>query len=178
MKNSLSLSFIFLSPSLFTATLLLTSQCTIVQSAANDLIAQTCKHTPYYSLCVTSLKSVTKSSGADVQGLALIMVDIVRAKASTALRFVNQELKRSPGLRRPLRFCASCYDAILTADIPEAIEALQKGDPKFAENGTNDAAVEATSCEDGFRGKSPLTNLNRAVHDTSVVASAITRLLL
>jgi pectinesterase inhibitor-like protein len=77
-----------------------------------------------------------------------------------------------------LRFCASCYDAILTADIPEAIEALQKGDPKFAENGTNDAAVEATSCEDGFHGKSPLTNLNREVHGTSVVASAITRLLL
>ena len=106
------------------------------------------------------------------------MVDIVRAKASTALRFINQELKRSPGLRRPLRFCASSYDAILTADIPEAIEALQKGDPKFAENGTNDAAVEATTCEDGFHGKSPLTNLNREVHDNSVVASAITRMLL
>ena len=178
MKTSLSLSFIFLSRPLFTATLLLISHCIIVQSDANDLIAQTCKNTPYYNLCVTSLTSVPRSSTADVQGLALVMVDIVRAKASTTLKFINQELKRSPELRRPLRFCASSYDAILTADIPEAIEALQKGDPKFAENGTNDAAVEASSCEDSFQGKSPLTKLNKAVHDTSVVASAITRLLL
>ncbi|KAF9673637.1 hypothetical protein SADUNF_Sadunf10G0044800 [Salix dunnii] len=178
MKTSLSLSFIFLSRELFAATLLLISHCTIVQSDANDLIAQTCKNTPYYNLCVTSLTSVPESSTADVQGLALIMVDIVRDKASTTLEFINQEIKRSPESGRPLRFCASSYDAILTADIPEAIEALQKGDPKFAENGTNDAAIEATSCEDSFQGKSPLTKLNKVVHDTSVVASAITRLLL
>ncbi|CAK7327349.1 unnamed protein product [Dovyalis caffra] len=178
MMNSMSLSFILLFHSVFIATLLLLSHCTIAQSDANNLIAQTCKQTPYSNLCVTSLKSVPKSSTADVQGLALIMVDIVRAKASATLKLINQELKRSPELRRALRSCAGNYDAILTADIPEAIEALQKGDPKFAESGTNDAAVEASSCEANFRGKSPLTNLNKLVHDTSVVTSAIVRLLL
>ncbi|KAJ6420928.1 hypothetical protein OIU84_028333 [Salix udensis] len=76
MKNSLSLSFIFLSRPLFTATLLLIIHCIIVQSDANDLIAQTCKNTPYYNLCVSSLRSVPRSSRADVQGLALVMVDI------------------------------------------------------------------------------------------------------
>ncbi|CAK7326307.1 unnamed protein product [Dovyalis caffra] len=174
MKNFMSISFMFLSITTF---LLSISQCAVVPSDAN-LIQQICKRTPNFDLCVTSLASDPQSSTADVNGLALIMVDVLKAKATSTLNLINQQLTKSPALKQPLTSCASNYNAILTADIPEGIEALQKGDPKFAETGANDAAVEADICEAGFKGKSPLTNSNKLVHDTSAVTAAIVRNLL
>ncbi|CAK7325275.1 unnamed protein product [Dovyalis caffra] len=160
------------------ATLLLfVSQCTIVQSDAN-LIRQICKRTPNSNLCVTSLLSDRKSSTADVNGLALIMVGVLKAKSTSTLNLINQKLKKSPALKQPLTSCARKYGAILTGDIPQATEALQKGDPKFAESGANDAAIEADTCEAGFKGRSPITASNKLVHDISGVTAAIVRNLL
>ncbi|OAY56159.1 cell wall / vacuolar inhibitor of fructosidase 1 [Manihot esculenta] len=169
MKTSTSLTFIFLG--------FLITQLSFVQSDAN-IIAQTCKQTPYYNLCVSSLSSDPASSRADVRGLALIMINMVKAKATISVQLINQLFKKSPRLKNPLSFCAESYSAILSADIPEALEALQKGVPKFAQNGANDAANEANLCEANFHGKSPLTKFNKIVHDTSVIASAIIQQLL
>ncbi|CAK7325273.1 unnamed protein product [Dovyalis caffra] len=160
------------------ATLLLfVSQCNIVQSDAN-LIQQICKRTPNFNICVTSLQSDPKSSTADINGLALIMVGVLKAKSTSTLNLINQKLKESPALKQPLTSCASKYNAILTGDIPQATEALQKGNPKFAESGANDAALEADLCEGGFKGSSPITASNKLVHDISVVTAAIVRNLL
>ncbi|BAT82787.1 hypothetical protein VIGAN_03285000 [Vigna angularis var. angularis] len=66
---------------------------------------------------------------------------------------INREGKGAgPKQRRALSSCASKYKAVLIADVPQATEALQKGDPKFAEDGANDAANEATFCESDFSG--------------------------
>ena len=145
-----------------------------------DLIVRICRQTPFYDLCISSLKSKPQSSGADVTGLALIMVDELKTKATETLNHVNGLLHGNPRLKRPLRSCADKYRAVIGGDIPEAVEALQKGNPKFAEQGANDAADEAGSCEDGFSGSggSPLTEKNKAVHDVAAVAAAIVRNLL
>lgn len=74
--------------------------------------------------------------------------------------------------------CVNSYDAILIADVPKATEALQKGDPKFAEEGSIDAANEAKACECGFFGKSPITDYNNVVHDVAAITTAIVKVLL
>ncbi|KAL2459745.1 Cell wall/vacuolar inhibitor of fructosidase 1 [Forsythia ovata] len=149
------------------------------QEKDQNLIETTCKNTPNYRLCIYTLRANRGSINTNVAGLGLIMVDAVKAKAKET-RNAIQKLKGSrPELRNPLNECTKGYNAILEADVPEAVEALTKGDPKFAENGMADSSVETVLCEDRFKqGKSPLTRLNKAVRDLSDVARAIIRNLL
>ncbi|XP_017418985.2 cell wall / vacuolar inhibitor of fructosidase 1 [Vigna angularis] len=145
-----------------------------------NLIESTCKRTPNYNLCLQTLKVSPGSSTTDVSGLALIMVKVMKAKANDALKIIHdlQGKGAGPKQRRALSSCASKYKAVLIADVPQATEALQKGDPKFAEDGANDAANEATFCESDFSRNSPLTKQNNAMHDVTAITAAIVRLLL
>ncbi|TKY54271.1 Cell wall / vacuolar inhibitor of fructosidase 1 [Spatholobus suberectus] len=157
-----------------------TSHCRTFLPNDEKLIENTCKKTPNYNVCLQSLKASPGSSSADVTGLAQIMVKVMKAKANDALKRIHelQRVGAEPKQRRALSSCADKYKAVLIADVPQATEALQKGDPKFAEDGANDAANEATYCESDFSGKSPLTKQNNAMHDVAAVAAAIVRLLL
>ncbi|KAK7291720.1 hypothetical protein RIF29_07093 [Crotalaria pallida] len=154
--------------------------CTLNIATNGNLIEETCKQTPNYDLCVQYLKADPHSSDADVTGLALIMVNVIKTKANNALVKINKLLQVSsvPDQKEALNLCSGQYKAILEADVAQAIAALQKGDPKFAEDGAKDAAIEATSCENSFSGKSPLTSDNNSMHDVAVVTAAIVRLLL
>lgn len=161
--------------------LISSSESRVVLSGNLGLIQKTCKQSPNYNLCVSSLQSDPRSSKANVQGLALIMVDAVKAKAKETLNHIHGLLKQSPkpGDQQHLSSCGDNYNAILEGDIPEAIEALRTGNYKFAEQGTNDAANEADSCEKKFySGTSPLTDFNKLVHDVAAITAAITRILL
>ncbi|XP_028753527.1 cell wall / vacuolar inhibitor of fructosidase 1 [Neltuma alba] len=146
------------------------------------LIETTCKNTPNYNLCVQSLKSDPASSVADVAGLGLIMVKVTAAKAKAASNRINQLLHRGrvgAKQEKALRSCAEMYKVVVENDVPEAIEALKKGDPKFGEDGVRDAQDEATYCEEEFSGvKSPLTRENNAVRNAAAVTVAIVRQLL
>lgn len=158
------------------------SQCR-VQPMDEKLIESVCKNTPNFDLCVSSLKSDPKSSTADVPGLAIIMVHIIKEKAAKALNRIRELLKKGPGgskEKQALSSCANRYNAIIEADVPEAIEALTRADYKFAEDGIADAAVEADACEHGFSslGSSPLTEMNKDMNEVSNVARAIVRTLL
>ncbi|KAI3459199.1 hypothetical protein Pfo_015862 [Paulownia fortunei] len=152
----------------------------ISEQKDQKLMETTCKNTPNYQLCITTLRASRGSATADVAGLGLIMVGAVKAKTKQALSAINKLSKSgNPKLSQALQQCTDAYNAVLKADVPEAVEALTKGDPKFAENGMADAAVEADSCEGGFEGaKSPLSGVNKAVRDLAVVARAIIRNLL
>nr|KYP52607.1 Pectinesterase inhibitor [Cajanus cajan] len=156
------------------------SHCRTLHRNDERLIESTCKKTPNYNVCLQYLKASPESSSADVTGLALIMVKVIKAKANDALKIIHelQRVGSGPKQRKALSSCADKYKAILIADVPQATEALQKGDPKFAEDGANDAANEATYCENEFSGKSPLTKQNNAMHDVAAVTAAIVRLLL
>lgn len=142
-----------------------------------NLIDQTCKKTPNYNLCVSSLKSDPRSGKAGVAGLGFITVDIAKDKATDAANRINELLKQSPSDQR-LKTCATFYHTILVADVPEASQGFKLGNPKFAEQGMNDAADAAEACEKEFSSKSPLTDKNKVVHDLSSIAAAIARLLL
>lgn len=152
----------------------------VVNHCNANLIEQTCKKTPKYALCIHYLQADPKSSSANVEGLALIMVDVINVKANTALNKINQLLKGNPqpDLKQKLSLCYDEYRAIVVADVPKAISALKLGDPKFAQDSADDAVVEASSCENSFSGKSPLTDFNIATQDAAVILSAIVKLLL
>ncbi|PON93147.1 Pectinesterase inhibitor domain containing protein [Trema orientale] len=181
MKKSLKpLSLTFLVSFYSVSFLAELSQCRVL-SVNLDLIQKTCKQTPNYDLCVSSLQSDPRSSNADVRGLALIMVDVLTAKARETLNHIHELLEQSPkpDQKQPLSCCNNYYEAILEGDVPEAIEALTKGNYKFAEQGSDDAAIEAELCEKKFAsGTSPLTDMNKVVHDVAAVTAAMTRILL
>ncbi|KAF5727081.1 cell wall / vacuolar inhibitor of fructosidase 1-like [Tripterygium wilfordii] len=145
---------------------------------SGNIVEQTCRQTPYYDLCVSTLRSNPRSHNANIEELAQIMVDELDSTATNTLRHIRQLLQSGmdQSTQEALRSCAERYRVIVRGDVPEAIEAISKGDYKYAEQGTFDAATEARSCERGFsRGRSPLSNQNRQVHDTSLVAAAIVK---
>ncbi|KAK7302405.1 hypothetical protein RJT34_13293 [Clitoria ternatea] len=108
-----------------------------------------------------------RSSGADVKGLALITVDMIKGKANEALN--KMLLKGTGGNRALLSSFADKYNAILKGDIPQATQGLQFGNPKFAEEAASDSVVEATSCEQDFSGNhhhSPMRTIVRVMLQT------------
>ncbi|OMO51545.1 ThiamineS/Molybdopterin converting factor subunit 1 [Corchorus capsularis] len=148
------------------------------------LIEKTCRQTPFYELCLWSLKSHPESRDADdVKKLTQIMVDsVLKTKAMDTLDLIDELLQDGialePAMQRALTSCAERYNAIIKGDVPEIVEALKTGDYKFAEKGSNDAAMEANSCEMDFPSKSPLTDMNMVVHDVSVVTSSMVKIML
>ncbi|WJX90757.1 hypothetical protein P8452_72625 [Trifolium repens] len=164
---------------LIVCTTFVVTECRNIQPNDANLIQQTCKNTPKYALCMQYLNSDPKAPSADVRGLALIMVNVMKNKANIAINKIHQLIARSPpDQKEPLDDCADYYKTIVVADIAQATEALLKGNPKFAEDGANDAVIEAKSCESGFKGNSPLTTENNVMTDASVITAAIVRNLL
>ncbi|GMI80224.1 cell wall / vacuolar inhibitor of fructosidase 1, CELL WALL / VACUOLAR INHIBITOR OF FRUCTOSIDASE 1 [Hibiscus trionum] len=148
--------------------------------SANSLIETTCKKTPFPDLCVSTLKPNPRSVTADVSGLALIVANSVNTKASATMNQIATLLRSAtdPNLKKALSGCVDSYNTIIKADIPVAIEAIEKNNPKFAVDSASDAGNEAQRCEDGFGGKSPISGSNKMVHDLSVILQSIASLLL
>ncbi|XVE82301.1 hypothetical protein DITRI_Ditri15bG0137200 [Diplodiscus trichospermus] len=153
-----------------------------VTDSATSLIETTCKQTPFFNLCVSTLQSDPRSSTADVAGLGHIIADSINGKAPATLNQIKGLLKSAtdPNMQKALQSCVDSYNTIVQADIPVAFEAITKGDPKFAVDSAADAANEAQDCEKSFANppKSPISDSNKNVHDLSVVLESIASLLL
>lgn len=151
-----------------------------IVTADESLITSTCNQTPYKNLCISSLKSDSRSLNTDTAGLALILVEKISEKTKQAIKTVNQNIKttKDPKVLQALKECKEVYNAVIVADVPMAIEALKKGDPKFAEQGAVDAVNEVQSCEEGFRkGMSPVSGLNKEIGSLAVVVGSISKQL-
>ncbi|KAJ7955264.1 Pectinesterase inhibitor-like protein [Quillaja saponaria] len=180
MKTLKSLALIFLIQAILATIFIPRIQCRIILPNDANLIDQTCKKTPNYDVCVSSLQSDPRSNDADVRGQARILVDVINSDSTQTLNEIKKLLQGSPEptVKEALQACADKYNAILKGDVPQAVEGLDKGNFKFAESGANDAANEADSCERGLSSKSTLTKLNTQVQDVAVVTAAVVRLLL
>lgn len=146
------------------------------------LIEQTCRLTPFYDLCVASLRSDPTSGAADVRGLAHIMAGSVLASASRTLDRIQELLGQAPDpeSERPLAYCAELYIPVVKYTLPQAIDALDKGQLGFAVYGLSDAAKEVEACEKNLAGQggaSPVTEGNEQVRNLVDVALAIIKIL-
>ncbi|KAK4717037.1 hypothetical protein R3W88_015375 [Solanum pinnatisectum] len=110
------------------------------------------------------------SASGNITTLALIVVDTIKAKANQGAEIISTLLNLNPPQE---------WRVILTVSLPEAMEALTKGNPKFAEDGMVGCFGDSQNCEENFKSSiSPLTCLNNAVHELSGVGRAIIRNLL
>ncbi|KAK8671242.1 hypothetical protein V6N13_037842 [Hibiscus sabdariffa] len=151
--------------------------------SADSLIETTCKQTPFVDLCVLTLESNPQSSTSGVPGLARIVADSANAKANATLNHILTLLKTAtdPELKKALDVCVVSYNTIIEGDIPVAIEAIEKNNPKFAVEYADDAGNEVQTCEDSFARNtldSPISDRNKAVHDLCVIFESIASLLL
>ncbi|CAE5967584.1 unnamed protein product [Arabidopsis arenosa] len=150
----------------------------VVGVAMGNIVDKTCKQTPDYTLCLSLLRSDPRSSSADTVGLALILVDKIKALGTETLGQINDAYKTKPMLKKPLDECSLRYKTIVDVDVHTAIIAV-KGNPKFAEGAVVDAGVEASICEGGFtKGQSTLTSLTQRMEKICDVTRAIIRMLL
>ncbi|KAI6692948.1 hypothetical protein NL676_020658 [Syzygium grande] len=152
---------------------------TILPFASANLVVDTCKKTPYADFCVSALRSDRRSSTADTPTLGLIMVDKVNANAKSTLTKIQDLLRKSPDPRtkQALTSCEEGYKDTITDLVPTSKGAIL-GDYKFAVDDMRQAASDASECEAGFGGKSPLSHLNDYENKAASVAAAIATLLL
>jgi pectinesterase inhibitor-like protein len=182
MRNSISPTSFF--PILLLLIFLPFTQCSIFPlDKSGNLIQQICKKTPNYDLCLSSLLSNPESSNVDVKGLAQIMADILLGNVSDSLNYIEGLVKQAPEeqLERCLAYCAELYIPVVKYTLPQAIEALSKGQYRFANYGISDVAKEADTCEKKFSSssiQSPLTDMNNLLESLSDVAVAIVNTLL
>ncbi|KAG5000324.1 hypothetical protein JHK87_021396 [Glycine soja] len=79
-----------------------------------SLIEKTCKNTKYYNLCFSSLKSNPSSANADPKGLAVIMVGIGMANATSTSLYLSSKMlgtanNNDSTFKRVLKECAEKY---------------------------------------------------------------------
>lgn len=135
-----------------------TSHCKVVLPMDANLIEQICRRTTNYTLCVSSLKSDPRSSKADVKGLALIMMDIAKAKATEILKKIDKLRKKSKGGGAlALNLCAHDYGGIIGTHIPNIKTAITRGDLESAGESFVFISERIDDCEDGFHGCSSPT---------------------
>ncbi|XP_061344017.1 cell wall / vacuolar inhibitor of fructosidase 1-like [Gastrolobium bilobum] len=152
--------------------------CRVFQPNDVKLIEETCKNTSHPDLCIKLLEADPHSSSADVNDLALILVNVIKAKANDTMNKINELLKGGADEKGLLSSCANKYKAILEGDVPLATQALQSGKPEVAAFEVSHSVVEALSCEDDFTEKSPLFDENNVmIHAAEVTRDIIIQLL-
>lgn len=107
-----------------------------------DLIELTCQKTHNYSICVSAVRSDRRGGRTnDVRGLALIMLDSLKANGGEILAEVNGLLPKATNevSRKCLGACRGNLGNALNVQIPQAAAKLRSG----SKNEAMIAAIEA-----------------------------------
>ncbi|KDO41794.1 hypothetical protein CISIN_1g037300mg [Citrus sinensis] len=140
-----------------------------VRGEENDLIEATCRKTSYPDLCIKTLRSSPGSSGADVKGLAHIILESASAYCNDTYEQVKKLLNETKDktMRNCLDVCFQVYDLAIY-EIPTAIKYLESGDYDSAVQYANDGIIESDTCEK--IPKSPLTDRNNGLTNLCTIA--------
>lgn len=154
----------------------------IPSSGDPSLIEETCQRTPYPDLCVSVLMCNPNSSGADVGGLAGMVIDSALLNATATLDFVRAMINKTtdPATERPLDYCAELYIPVVKYTLPQGKEAFDRGQYRFAEYCLSNAAKQAGACEKMFSGSvaNPMGDRNWMFQQLCSVAMAIVEILM
>ncbi|KAI6702879.1 hypothetical protein NL676_012015 [Syzygium grande] len=177
---SLSLLLVFFLTSLHAAS---------ADGGANCVIHETCQKCAQedptnvsYKFCVASLESNPNSRRADLRGLGLISIKLLRHNVTGTRAYAKKLLKSKkmdPFIKACLQDCLELYsDAVPT--LKEAIRAYK--DEKYRDVNIDLSSVmdASTTCEDGFTEKgaaSPLAERNKDEFQLSALALSIVTIL-
>ncbi|KAF7849522.1 hypothetical protein BT93_L0688 [Corymbia citriodora subsp. variegata] len=171
---------------LYTLCLFLASSLILfhVDSAANDVLTDTCQKAAAsspnvkFDYCVKALRSDPKSRTADVQGLGLIMLNLLESNVTSTFSYIQELLKKQwdPYTKKCLLDCSEMYSD--SADnAKEAVGAYQKKRYPDVQNSVSAVSTYVDTCESQFKDKkgvtSPLTKQNGDAEQLSFIGLAI-----
>ncbi|XP_065860187.1 cell wall / vacuolar inhibitor of fructosidase 1-like [Euphorbia lathyris] len=154
----------------------------LIPTESADLINKTCKKTPDYNLCVSTLQANSQSSNTSVEGLASMMANVTLSNATNILNYTQELINHNADteLEGRLAYCAEVYISLEQDILPQAISALANGEFGFAKYGISEAGDEVHECEkkipESF--KPPLNDMNRIMQNLCDVCVAIINILL
>ncbi|KAM7279128.1 hypothetical protein ACFE04_006262 [Oxalis oulophora] len=154
-----------------------------VISADINLITSTCQHTPNPNLCISTYKSDPGSFKADLIGLSVIGSKMISKGASSTKATINSLMssagkKGDQELIKSLKCSDNHYTYIVKYFVPELMEAVTKGNPKFGQDALRDIGIEADNTPKCFSKSSPIYGQNKFIQDFSPVVKAIVQMLL
>ncbi|KAK3043246.1 hypothetical protein RJ639_002489 [Escallonia herrerae] len=123
-----------------------------ISSKDASLVERVCKRTMYPDLCVSSLRSNPHSAGADVKGLARIMLELFRDKATDNLVQVKklQKMATDPVIQRCLNVCLIEYGLANDTYILAAFKYFESNLMADALTNTGWAYDGVETCEENF----------------------------
>lgn len=171
------------------------------EGGSEDLVTSTCKHTLYFQVCVSSLRSVSGSNSAsDPKTLAGIALNLSTTYATKTLSYVCELRSYNNGttttnnnnnsyMFRCLSDCEEEYSEAI-GNLQDSAEALANGEYDKVDTLVSAAMSDAETCEDGFKDNmlsddnnndssnySSLSERNRYFSELCSNALAITKLL-
>ncbi|XP_043717994.1 putative invertase inhibitor [Telopea speciosissima] len=154
-----------------------------------DILNETCQKAAqddknlHYDFCVAALGEDPKSHSADLQGLGIISLELIKDNATKIGSRIGELLndgKISPDVKERLKDCQDLYSDV-KSDVNDAIDAFKSKDYIKANLEVSSASDASTTCEDGFTEKpglkSPLSIENDNFFQLSVIALSITKFL-
>ncbi|CAN1281688.1 Cell wall / vacuolar inhibitor of fructosidase 1 [Linum perenne] len=146
---------------------------------SDDLINQVCKKTPFYRLCSDTLLSAANTSSEDIKGLASSFTNIVLSNATETLSYIQVKLKSAddPKMEKALANCAELYIPVVEYNLPQGIDAFNRGYYGFTRYVLSDAGNQADACGEKVGG-GEVGARNEMVSELSIVAAAIIGLLI
>nr|GFB09141.1 putative invertase inhibitor [Tanacetum cinerariifolium] len=155
-----------------------------------DLVYDTCKTSSQqnpnvkFQFCTTSLQAAPASHCADLTGLGMMSIRLIRDNVTDTRCYIKQLLKNSAKLDPFVKACLNdCFELYSDA-IPDTKQAMKNYNAKsyFDANVQISSIMDAaTTCEDGFKEKkgvvSPLTKRNTATFELGAMALSIIKSL-
>ncbi|BFG31159.1 hypothetical protein CerSpe_174330 [Prunus speciosa] len=165
------------------------SKLSTIAATSVDIIDQTCKkctdefNVISYTVCATSLQAVPVSHVTNLQGLALIAMELALGNATNTVSTIEKlsgNKSFDPFALVCLKDCLQLYsDAITT--LRDAVGAFLREDYDTANIWVSAVMEAPTTCEEGFKEKegevSPLKNENYNLFQLCDIALCISHLL-
>ncbi|KAF8032196.1 hypothetical protein BT93_D1190 [Corymbia citriodora subsp. variegata] len=154
------------------------------KSVASDVITDTCQKVAAsnpnvtFDYCEKALGSDPKSRTADVQGLGLIVLNLLESNVTSTISYIEELLKQGFGapIQKPLSECLSFYSGAAETT-KEAVGAYQEKRYPDVQNAVTRVSTNAVTCEslfnDEFGVPSPLTKQNGDTAQLSYIEFAI-----
>ncbi|XP_022135660.1 putative invertase inhibitor [Momordica charantia] len=149
----------------------------------NELITKTCTSTPYKDFCISILQSSPKSNGADLYGLAEILMETAAQNVSSIYESINHLQNDSSPDAFMEQCLADCLESFQDAidQIEDSVTALEFKAYNDIKTWVSAAMSDAATCDQGFKDRqgyqSPVAQMTAVFDQICSIILAVTHLL-